>query len=126
MNQESSGMGVDAVEAFEHLRGGFNLDADETRAKLRVGGIEVRGVEDDVVAFAVAVGASDAEAVAGGGESEGEFGDLSAAFSGEFAFEWGLGLGFTSGSRRGWGAALGASGDGALGHRGWFSGVGQK
>jgi len=51
----------------------------------------VRGVEDDVVAFAVAEGFGDAEAVAGGGEGEGEFGNLAAAFGGEFALEGSLG-----------------------------------
>jgi len=90
-------VGVDTVEAAQKLGGGFDLDADEARAggggnqvpfgRLRAGshlafgpvrndGREVRGVvfwaiEDDVVAFAVAVGAGDAEAVAGGGQSEG-------------------------------------------------------
>ena len=43
------------------------------------------GVEDEVVAFAVTVGLGDGEAEAGGFESEGEFGEFSAAFGGEFA-----------------------------------------
>jgi hypothetical protein len=48
--------------------------------------IQVRaGVEDEVVAFAVAVGLGDGEAEAGGFESEGEFGEFSAALGGEFA-----------------------------------------
>ncbi len=50
-------------------------------------------VEDDVVAVAVAEGFGDAEAVAGGGECEGKFGDFAAAFGGEFAVEWSLGVG---------------------------------
>ena len=49
-------------------------------------------IEDDVVAVAVAEGFGDAEAVAGGGECEGEFGDFAAAFGGEFAVEWSLGV----------------------------------
>jgi hypothetical protein len=49
-------------------------------------------IEDDVVAVAVAEGFGDAEAAAGGGEGEGEFGDFSAAFGGEFAVEWSLGV----------------------------------
>lgn len=96
-------VGVDVVEAVEQLGGGFDLDADEAGARAvekqvpRLGslspgfggdnGCEMGGVEDDVVAFAVAEGLGDAEAVAGGGEGEGEFGDFSAAFGGEFAFE---------------------------------------
>ena len=47
-------------------------------------------IEDDVVAVAVAEGFGDTEAVAGGGQGEGEFGDLAAAFGGEFAVEWSL------------------------------------
>jgi len=42
-------------------------------------------IEDDVVAFAVAVGAGDAEAEIGGFQDEGEFGEFSAALGGEFA-----------------------------------------
>lgn len=95
-------VGVDVVEAVEQLGGGFDLDADEARAgaierqgpRLRSlsllggdDGWEMGGVEDDVVAFAIAEGLGDAEAVAGGGEGEGELGDFSAAFGGEFAFE---------------------------------------
>jgi len=110
-------VGVDAVEAALELGGGFDLDADEARAcgarkqvpfgALRLlragfpvpsfslrsgrdGRWDVRRVEDDVVAFAVAVGAGDAEAVACGGKGEGEFGNFSAAFGGEFALEWSL------------------------------------
>ena len=48
------------------------------------------GIEDDVVAFAVAVGTGDAKAVTGGGEGEGEFGNLSATLGGEFALEGSL------------------------------------
>lgn len=44
----------------------------------------VAGVEDEVVAFAVAVGFGYAEAEAGGFESECKFGELSAALGGEF------------------------------------------
>jgi len=80
-------VGVDAVEAALHLSGRFDLDADEAGTGEWAGGIEVGGVEDDVVAFAVAEGFGDAEAVAGGGEGEGEFGDLATAFGGEFALE---------------------------------------
>jgi len=75
---------VDVVETAEDLRGGLDLNADQGGTGGWVGGMEVGGVEDDVVAFAVAEGFGDAEAVAGGGEGEGEFGDLSAAFGGEF------------------------------------------
>jgi hypothetical protein len=88
-------MGVDAVEAILELGGGFYLDADQARAgwggkQVRFGRVRagsplrslslrfgrddrynVRSVEDDVVAFAVAEGFGDAEAVAGGGEREG-------------------------------------------------------
>jgi hypothetical protein len=45
--------------------------------------MEVAGVEDEVVAFAVSVGLGDGEAEADGFEDEGEFGELSATFSGE-------------------------------------------
>ncbi len=92
-------VGVDAVDAGLHLGGGFDLDADEagTEAGVEVGGeraevgrVAAMAVEDEVVAFAVAVGAGDAEAVAGGGESEGEFGNLSATLGGVFAFEGSL------------------------------------
>jgi len=60
-------VGVHTVEAVRHLCGGLDLDADEARAGLWVGGIEVRGVEDDVVAFAVTEGFGDGEATTGGG-----------------------------------------------------------
>src|ERR1700722_7261886 len=43
------------------------------------------GVDDEVVAFAVAIGAGDAEAEVRGFEDEGEFGEFSAALGGEFA-----------------------------------------
>jgi len=115
-------VGVDVVEAVLKLSGGLNLDADEAGAGVGVGrgggrGGQVGGVEDDVVAFAVAEGFGDAEAVAGGGEGEGEFGDLAAAFGGEFAPEgserlgslWGAGW-----SGRGFRATLGASANGAF------------
>ncbi len=49
-------------------------------------------IEDDVVAVAVAEGFGDAEAAAGGGECEGEFGDFAAAFGGEFAVESSVGV----------------------------------
>jgi len=98
-------VGVDAVEAVEELGGTFDLDAIERRWTLggeRAGkgcgpirpgrstagggrrhmGIgarhKVAGVEDEVVAFAVAVGFGDAEAKAGGDEEEDEFGELAA------------------------------------------------
>src|ERR1035437_3876623 len=48
-------------------------------------GDEIAGVEDDVVAFAVAVGAGDAETEVRGFEDESEFGEFSAALGGEFA-----------------------------------------
>jgi hypothetical protein len=109
-------VGVDVVEAVEQLGGGFDLDADEAGAGaierqgaplrslwLRIGGDdgwEMGGVEDDVVAFAVAEGLGDAEAVAGGGEGKGEFGDFSAAFGGESSRANGV----RSGGVRRWGA----------------------
>ena len=88
-------VGVDAVEAVEELGGTFDLDAIERRtedgcqarvlASQRARGIarqglvgEGAGVEDEVVAFAVAVGFGDAEAKAGGDEEEDEFGELAA------------------------------------------------
>jgi hypothetical protein len=52
--------------------------------------VEVAGVEDYVVTFAVSVGLGDAEAEVVGLEGEGEFGEFSAAFGDEFAVE-GLG-----------------------------------
>jgi hypothetical protein len=42
-------------------------------------------VDDAVVAVAVAVGFGDGESEGGGFEGEGEFGQFSAAFGGEFA-----------------------------------------
>ena len=51
----------------------------------------VAGVEDYIVAFAVSVGAGDAEAEVGGFEGEGEFGEFSAALGGEFVLARGLG-----------------------------------
>jgi len=54
-------MSVDAVEAAHKSGGGFDLDAPEA----------VSGVEDEVVAFAVAVGLCDVEAERGGFEDEG-------------------------------------------------------
>jgi hypothetical protein len=53
-------------------------------------GTEVAGVEDYVVAFAVAEGAGDAEAEVGGFEGEGEFGEFSATLGGEFVLTRGL------------------------------------
>jgi hypothetical protein len=50
-----------------------------------IAGVQIAGVEDDVVAFAVAAGAGDAETEVRGFEDESEFGEFSAAFSGEFA-----------------------------------------
>ncbi len=49
------------------------------------------GVEDNVVAFAVAVGAGYTEAEVGGFEDEGQFGEFSATLSVEFALAWSLG-----------------------------------
>ena len=54
----------------------------------------VAGVEDGVVALAVAEGAGDAEAEAGGFEDEGEFGEFSAALGGELALARSLRGGF--------------------------------
>jgi len=54
-------MSVDAVEAAHQSGGGFDLDAPEAGS----------GVEDEVVAFAVAVGLGDVEAERGGFEDEG-------------------------------------------------------
>ena len=51
----------------------------------RCGVGEIAGVEDYVVAFAVAVGTGHAEAEAGGFEDEGEFGEFSAALGVAFA-----------------------------------------
>ncbi len=48
-------------------------------------------VDNGVVAVAVAVGLGDGESEAGGFEGEGEFGELSAAFGGEFAIGGRLG-----------------------------------
>jgi hypothetical protein len=50
-----------------------------------IAGVQIAGVEDDVVAFAVAVGAGDAETEVRGFEDESEFGEFSAALGGEFA-----------------------------------------
>ena len=54
-------------------------------------GEEVAGIEDYVVAFAVAVGAGGAEAEVGGFEDEGEFGEFSAALGVDFALAGSLG-----------------------------------
>ncbi len=51
---------------------------------------EVAGVEDGVVALAVAVGAGNAEAEVGGFEDEGKFGKFSTALGGEFSLAGGL------------------------------------
>jgi hypothetical protein len=48
---------------------------------------DVAGVEDEVVAFAVAVGFGDAEAEAGGDEEEDEFGELAATLGVAFTAE---------------------------------------
>jgi hypothetical protein len=50
-----------------------------------IAGVQIAGVEDDVVAFAVAVGAGDAETEVRGFEDESEFGEFSAALGVEFA-----------------------------------------
>ena len=61
------------VLAEEKMGGRFDLDADQAGAGVRIEarGIVFRAIEDDVVAFAVAVGAGNDEALAGGGEGEG-------------------------------------------------------
>ena len=46
---------------------------------------ERAGVDDDVVTLAIAEGLGDGEAETGGFESEGQFGELSAALGHEFA-----------------------------------------
>lgn len=69
---------VDAVHAVEKLRGTFDLHAGE-RARGRTASFE-----DEVVAFAVAVWLGDGESEAGSFESEGEFGEFSAALGVEF------------------------------------------
>jgi hypothetical protein len=96
-----SAMGVDAVEAAHESGGGFDLDAEEA----------VSGVEDEVVAFAVAVGFGDVESHRRRFEDEGEFGELSATLGGLFVllgslfwlFAWRLWR------SRGWALAPGAS-----------------
>jgi hypothetical protein len=55
--------------------------------------MQVVGVEDVVVAFAVAVGPGDAETQAGGFQGEGQFGELSATLGGELAGAGGFGRG---------------------------------
>src|SRR5271163_3376524 len=82
-----------------------------------MGGGVLWTIQDDVVTFAVTVGAGDAEAAAGGGQGEGQFGDFSAAFGGLFALEWSLRAGSlvrdgASGQGLGW--TLIASGGTAL------------
>ena len=54
---------------------------------------DVGGIEDQVVAFAIAVGAGDSEVAAGGGQGEDQFGDFSGPFGGFFALEGGFGVG---------------------------------
>jgi len=67
---------VDAVEAVGELCGSLDLDADEAGARATVQESSVLGqwkkavtvtIEDCVVAFAVAEGVRDSEAMAGGG-----------------------------------------------------------
>jgi len=72
---------VDVVEAIE--QGGSRLDLDAVE-----GGA---GVENEVVALAVAVGLGDSEAEADGSVGEGDFGELSTTFGGEFALTGGFG-----------------------------------
>ena len=57
------------------------------------GGIVSAEIDDEVVAVAFAVGFGDGESEGGGFEGEGEFGEFSAAFGGEFAVGGGAGLG---------------------------------
>jgi hypothetical protein len=101
-------LGVEAVESFEELGGAFDLYAPEQRSKADF--VEVAGVEDYVVTFAVSVGLGDAEAEVVGLEGEGEFGEFSAALGDEFAVEGlggrgcgGLGSGRLFSGRLGWG-----------------------
>jgi len=106
-------VGVEVVHAVFDLGGALHLDAPERRRGivrtparagataedgecgtdgLPVGGFgapavggEVAGVDDGIVAFAVAEGPGDSEAEAGGFEGEGEFGEFSAALGVELA-----------------------------------------
>jgi len=97
---------VDAIEAVEKLGGSFDLDAPQEweragksrfldcdnrllRKRSSSLGMTIRlaGVEDEVVAFAVAVGLADGEAHAGGDELEDEFGEFSATLGGAFTAE---------------------------------------
>ena len=57
------------------------------------------GVDDDVIAFAVAEGTGDTEAEVGSLEGEGQFGELSATLGVEFALAGSLRL-FPCGLRR--------------------------
>lgn len=61
--------GVDVVDAIMEIAGGFYLDAPEAGV----------GVENEVVAVAVAVRLGDFEAALDGGELEDQFGELSAS-----------------------------------------------
>jgi hypothetical protein len=53
-------------------------------------GAECTGIDDHVVAFAVAMGLGDAESTADRFEGESEFGELSAALGGEFTIVGGI------------------------------------
>jgi hypothetical protein len=82
-------VGVDAIESVAELGGTFDLDAPEWRGRIgraRIGlPAKVAGVDNDVVAFAVAVGLADSEAEFVGLEGEGDFGEFSKALGGEFS-----------------------------------------
>ena len=105
--------GADAADASKDWGGGGGRSADFDRSGTRlpahgtrdgwgirgVGcGILTRaawvreqfaGIDDGVVAFAVAEGLGDAQAAAGGFVGEGEFGEFSAALGVDFALAWG-------------------------------------
>jgi len=86
----SAAVSIDAVEAVEQSAGGLDLDARES----------LSGVDDEVVAFAVAVGFGDSEAEAGGFEDECQFGEFSATLGGGFLLVGGLWAGSLSASLR--------------------------
>lgn len=67
--------GGDVIGAVEIASAGLDLDAPELR------GAAAGGVEDEVVGFAVAVGLGDGESEGNGFVEEGDFDQLSIAFS---------------------------------------------
>ncbi len=82
------------IRCAQRVAGGL-ATATECLKKRAVGmaaaaGVELASVDDGVVAFAVTEGLGDSESEAGGFESEGEFGELSATLGGEFALAGGV------------------------------------